>query len=132
MSGPHDPLRDVGAPLNTLAWTASRGWLDNPADVVAAVNAGDQPFMVDDDGLIRDVACGATITLAMLVDKRVLSVSRQAEEADADLAERAAAIGPRVSEHADRVDAVARSLKELRKRLRQLAKAAGNLFAGRS
>jgi hypothetical protein len=114
VSAPFDPVSDVTAPVGAVAWTASRGWLTDTADVTSAMEAGDQSWLVDPDGVVRDVADGASIALVMLVDKRITSLRRTAEEADRDIARRAAEIGARVSEHADRVNAIRHDVDDVR------------------
>lgn len=74
-------MSDVPAPIGVYGWSVSRGWITDPADLMAAdIEARDMFYAVPDDQTVRDVVGLADTAALMHLDRRVLALRREVDE----------------------------------------------------
>jgi hypothetical protein len=67
----------VTVPSGVLAWTAQRGCITTPEQIVDACRAGEIVLAVDDDHVIRDVEGDAPLVVAVRLDGHAVRLARQ-------------------------------------------------------
>jgi hypothetical protein len=77
----------VTVPSGVLAWTAQRGCITTPEQVVDACRADEIVLAVDDDHVIRDVEGDALLIAAVRLDGHAVRLARQITDLSARLDE---------------------------------------------
>jgi hypothetical protein len=74
----NDPVDVIQAPIGSLGWATSTGWITDPVDVLSAEQS-DTVFHV---GVDRRVSIRGVASLAALAlcDKRILTLRREIDE----------------------------------------------------
>ena len=70
-----DPV-DVQAPVRALAWSPSRGFIDDVDDLLEAQGEGEVVLDVDDDRMVRDVEGDAPLAVSVRQDGQIVDLQR--------------------------------------------------------